>query len=112
MQILYCKLNLHSTLSLERLAAIISARIFGGIPFVSGRHSIRDEVPAVCTETEFLGMQAVLMGEPDEEGYYLTMDTRSPLLKMSADEIRSSQVDISSLVASLLQGVDGVFVRT
>ncbi len=111
MHILYCKLNLRSVLSLEELAEIISARVLGGIPFTSGIHSIRDEVPAVCTGTEFLGMQAVLMGEPDEEGYYLIMDTRSPLLKMSGDEIRTSLVDISSLVASLLGGVDGVSVR-
>jgi hypothetical protein len=110
MNILYCNLRLRSRLELEEVGKIVSHRVLGGIPFVAGGHSIRDEIPAIYTETEFLGMKSVLMGEPDEEGYYLTMDTRGLLATMSAEEIRKSRVNISSLVARLLEGVKDVTV--
>ncbi len=110
MVILCCELKILSPLALEEVAQVISNQVLGGIPFVGREHRIRDEIPAVYTEGEFLGMHAVLMGEPDDEGFMLTMDTGALLTTLSSREIRESFVNISPLVAKLLSGAEQIKV--
>ena len=44
------------------------------------------------------------MGEPDDVGYYLETDNHKLIINMSVEQIASSIVDISPLVARLLEG--------
>jgi hypothetical protein len=112
MKILACRLRLLSRMSLEELGNVVSNRVLGGVPFVGRGDYIRDEVPAVYSEFDVLGTRFILMGEPDDEGYYLEADGRSLIANLSPAEIKKSLVDISSLVAHLLGGIEGVTVRT
>lgn len=105
-----CSLRLLSRLSLEEVGQIVSARALGGIPFVGREDYIRDEVPAIYSKSEVLGTEFILMGEPDEEGFYLETDVGS-LINLPAEQIKNSLVDISPLVAHLLEGTAGIEVR-
>ena len=112
MVILACRLRLLSSMSLEDLGEVISNRVLGGIPFVGREDYIRDEIPAIYSKPEVLGTRFILIGEPDAAGYYLEADGgRSQLTNLSAEQIRSALVDISSLVAHLLKGVEGLEVK-
>ena len=97
-------------MSLEEVGQIVSIRVLGGIPFVGRGERIRDEIPAIYSKPEVLGTRFILMGEPDDEGYYLEADGRSLIANLSAEQIKSSLVDISPLVARLLQGIEGIAV--
>jgi len=111
MVIIACRLRLLSSMSLEEVGEVVSSRVLGGIPFVGREDYIRDEIPAIYSKPEVFGTRFILMGEPDDEGYYLEADTgRSVLAGLTADQIRTSLVDISSLVAHLLKGVERLTV--
>jgi hypothetical protein len=109
MIILVCRLRLHSSMSLEEVGEVVSNRVLGGIPFVGKKDYIRDEIPAIYSKPDVLGTRFVLMGESDDEGYYLEADAGGSVsANLSAEQIRSSLVDISPLVAHLLKGVKGL----
>lgn len=58
-----------SDLSLEEVAAIISEKLFGGLPFGGKDRHIYEEVPAVLIGTPIMGMRIVLAaGTP---GHYV-----------------------------------------
>jgi hypothetical protein len=105
-----CSLQLLSPLSLEHVGQIVSARVLGGIPFVGREDYIRDEVPAIYSESEVLGTRFILMGEPDDEGFYLEADGADLIPNMSAKQIENALLDISPLVAHLLKEVEGLTV--
>jgi hypothetical protein len=106
-----CRLRLLSRMSLQEVGQVVSDRVVGGIPFVGREDYIRDEVPAIYSKTEVLGMRFILMGEPDDEGFYLEADGADLIANLSAEQIKNALFDISPLVAHLLQGVEGVEVR-
>lgn len=110
MMIPACRLRLLSRMSLEELGNVVSDRVFGGVPFVGRGDYIRDEVPALYSKSDVLGTRFILMGEPDDKGYYLEADSRRLIANLSAEEIKKSLVDISPLVAHLLGGIEGVTV--
>ena len=104
MDIFHCSLRIRSVLELEEVGWIISDRVLGGVPLGGRADYIRDEVPAIYTRTRVLGMEFILQGEPDEEGYYLTGDPADLMEGLSIDEFKSRLRDISDLVARLLEG--------
>lgn len=109
MIILACRLRISSRLSLEEVGQILSDRVFGGIPFVGREEYIRDEIPAIYSESWLFGTRFVLTGEPDDEGYYLQADTdRKVIAGMTPKQIGKSCVEIAPLIAKLLKGVDGL----
>src|SRR5438876_5199785 len=111
MTLLSCGIELWSDKSLEEVAEIVSNRLFGGVRFIGKGEYIRDEVPAIYSERDILGMRVVLTGGPGQGGYYLEMETRrQPGVALTADQIRKSVVDLSPLVSKLLHGVDEITV--
>ena len=111
MTLLSCGLELWSDKSLEEVAEIVSNRLFGGVRFIGKGEYIRDEVPAIYSERDILGMRIILMGGPGQEGYYLEMETRrEPGVVLTAEHIRKSLVDISTLVSKLLHGAEEITV--
>ena len=100
MIILSCRLRLSSQMSLEEIGRAVSGRVLGGIPFVGREEHIRDEVPAIFSQSEVLGIRFILMGEPDDEGYYLEADSRSLIANLSAEQIKESLFDICLLYTS------------
>lgn len=97
-------------MELEELGRIVSDRVLGGIPLEGRSDHIRDEIPAIYTKRAVLGMRFVLLGAPDDEGFYLEGESRTAIKRMSPDEIRKSLFDISSIVAELLNGVNEIKV--
>jgi hypothetical protein len=95
-------------MSLEEVGKIISDRVIGGIQFVGRDDYIRDEVPAIYTRSEVFGTRFILMGEPDDEGYYLEADSQSLVASLSPEQIKRSLFDLSPLVAHLLVGTEGI----
>jgi len=111
MTLLSCGIELWSDKSLEEVAEIVSNRLLGGVRFIGKGEYIRDEVPAIYSERDILGMRIILMGGPGQEGYYLEMETRrEPSVVLIAEQIRKSLVDISPLVSKLLHGVEDITV--
>ena len=105
-----CRLRLSSRMSLEEVGRVVSDRVLGGVPFVGREEYIRDEVPAIYSKAEVLGIRLILMGEPDDEGYYLEADSRSLIANLSAEQVKRSLLDISPLVTHLLSGIEGITV--
>jgi len=111
MTLLSCGLELWSDKGLEEVAEIVSNRLFGGVRFIGKGEYIRDEVPAIYSERDILGMRIILMGGPGQEGYYLEMETRrEPGVALTAEHMRESLVDISPLVSKLLHGAEEITV--
>lgn len=93
--------------SLDDLAAELSQRAFGGIPFVGKNSGIWDEVPAVRLETRFLGLEVQLGGHDGHFG--VSIDTfEFPQHKNSAEEKKNERVDIAEYVLYLLERVPGL----
>ena len=110
MILFYCQLRISTQLSLEELGAIISDRVLGGGSLTGKENYIRDEIPAIYTESEILGTRFILLGEPGDEGYYLETDGRMLIRNMTAKEVENSLLDISSMIAELLRGTEGIKV--
>ena len=97
MQLPYCALRLQSALDLESLGRVISAKVLGGVPMGGREEFIRDEVPAIFSSSDVLGMCFVLMGEPGDEGFFLEAETTQSTEHLSSEEMRDSLVDLSPL---------------
>ena len=111
MAYLTCNLKIISDKSLEEVAAIISERLLGGVRLVGRDEHIYDEVPAIFSAHDILGLRIILQGYGGSQGYFLEMRDRKPLNSSTASEqIRSSVVDLSPNVACLLQGIDDLRV--
>ena len=112
MDILHGTVRIRSSLSLEEIGGIVSQRVLGGVRLEGRENNIRDEVPAIYSQTPVLGLRFILQGEPDEEGYYLSANSWKLGLELSPAEIKSRLRDISDLLASLLQGAEGIEIPT
>ena len=110
MKIFHCTVTIYSSLSLDEVGVIVSTRVLGGTPMGGREEYIRDEVPAIFNQNPVLGLEFILQGEPNEEGYDLSGEVVEVGINTSPAEIRASLVDISDLVASLLQGAEGIEV--
>lgn len=108
---LICDAKIVSAKSLEDVASLVSERILGGIRFIGREKNIYDEVPAIYGERPILGLRVVLQGYGGKQPYFLEMRDCRPLdPTLSPDQIRESVVDISDLVARLLEGIEGITV--
>lgn len=109
--ILNACLEIKAQKTLDEVAEIVSGKIFGGVRFVGKEEFIRDEIPAIYTERDILGMRIILLGNPELDGCHLQMETRRiPGIILTAEENRRLRVSISHYVADLLQGIDGLAV--
>jgi hypothetical protein len=63
---IFGSVGIRSDLSLDELAALISDRLCGGIAFGGKDEGYRDEVPAVATVRDFLGLGMKLWGDQGE----------------------------------------------
>jgi hypothetical protein len=95
---------------LEDVAEIVSPHLFGGVRFSGRDEHVRDEGPAVYSSEYVLGCRFLLMGEPDDEGYYLEVSHHQRLAGLSAAQIRESLIDISEDVVALLANVGSIRV--
>ena len=112
MIMLTCDVRIASKLTLQELGAIMSERVFGGIPFVGLTEYIRDEVPAIYTEKRYLGTRFILMGTPDDEGYFLQAETLSVLTKgLTPEQLQENLVDVTEVIVALLSRADGLAAR-
>ena len=113
MVLLTCDVRIESKLTLQQIGAILSERVFGGIPMGGLTEYIRDEVPAIYTTNRYLGTRFILMGGPDEEGYFLQAETLSVLTKgLSPEQVQENLVDTSELIVNLLSRAEGLTART
>lgn len=112
MVLLTCDVRITSKLTLQQIGAILSERVFGGIPMGGLTEYIRDEVPAIYTTNRYLGTRFILLGGPDEEGYYLQAENLSVLTKnLTPEQIQEHLVDASELIVTLLSRVEELTAR-
>lgn len=104
-----CQVQLRTSMDLETLGRLLSTTLLGGIPMGGRKEALLDEVPALYTEGSILGNFFILLGEPDEEGYYIrcTYDPAS-YGALSAEEIMACTVDISRVVSRRLRTIPGI----
>ena len=112
MDILHFTLCIRSPLELEEVGRIVSDRVLGGLPLEGREDYIRDEVPAIYNRIPILGMELILQGGPDDEGYNLSGDPVDLVNELSLAEFNSCLRDISGFVARLLQGAEGIEVTS
>lgn len=111
MVLLAFRIQLFSQMSIEEVGAIISTKVLGGIRLIGRENCIRDEIPAIYSETEVLGTRFILSGEPDDIGYELESDNRFVIRGMSGDQIEAALTDVSPLVAKLLERSPGITIK-
>jgi len=106
-------LGFFSEKTLEEVAAIISARLLGGIRFVGKDEFIFDEVPAVYAESDVLGLEVIVHGFGGEDGYWLDMSPRDVRLDRPMDLTLSdeSRVDITEYIGFALRDLEGIRIR-
>lgn len=104
-----CQVQLRTSMDLESLGRLLSTTLLGGIPMGGRKEALLDEVPAIYTEGPILGNFFILLGEPDEEGYYIRClyDPASSGV-LSAEEMKACTVDISHAVARQLRTIPGI----
>ena len=107
--LLNCQVQLRTSMDLESLGRLLSTTLLGGVPMGGRKEALLDEVPAIYTEGAILGNFFVLLGEPDDEGYYIRClhDTASSGV-LTAEEIKDCTVDISHAVARRLHTIPGI----
>lgn len=96
-------INIYSSLQLDELAHILSQEICGGIIFGGKEESIREEVPAVYTKAEFLGIRLVLFGVAGDYGLSAEQWDENVAAK-TADDL----VDISGYLAYRVNKINGL----
>ncbi|HAM72541.1 MAG TPA: hypothetical protein DCM86_12940 [Verrucomicrobiales bacterium] len=106
-----CRVRLRTALGIEELGALISARVFGGVPFGGREDFIRDEVPAIYTSEPILGVRFILSGEGDSEGYLLEPHVEGDLLIQAGREAVEF-VDLGPVIALTLQEAAEVTCET
>jgi len=109
--LLNCNLRIPSKLSLEELAETISRHVFGGVKFIGKEEFIRDEFPAVYTESTVLGARFILTEDPEQSSFYLDADNRKLTAVMTLEEVISADVDVSILIGSLIESQTGLKVE-
>ena len=97
--------GIKANMTLDRLAALVSDKLCGGIEFIGIEDYVREEIPAMYTARDFLGMRVVLFGENNDFGLDIEQwRERAP------DDVGAEYVDLSKYVALLLAEIDGVQV--
>jgi hypothetical protein len=87
------------------VAAVLSRELFGATSFVGEGTGLRDEVPALALQRDFLGMIVVLHGYGGEDGYSLEMETRpSWLARIDPNDSGADALDISTLCRTIDRG--------
>ena len=100
----------HSALTIEQVGEAISKGLLGGVPFVGRDEYLRDEVPAIRSESEIFGLRVLVQGHGGESGYALEIypkHSNDPAFQVKGPE---DEVDLSSYVASLLARIPGIAV--
>lgn len=106
-----CQVQLRSTMDLETLGQLLSKTLLGGIPMGGRKEALLDEVPAIYTHEAILGNHFILLGEPDEEGYYIQCSYQPASSRpLSVEEIQACTVDISHAVANQLRHVGDIVI--
>lgn len=95
---------------LPELAAVLSQRLFAGLPFIGLQEGLWDEVPALRLAGEYLGLRVELGGEPGETGgFTLQLEPLDfPWEELGEEETRTANVDLSAYVRRLLSAVEGL----
>jgi hypothetical protein len=98
---LFASVYIESQLPLEDLADLLSERLCGGIPFGGEDDTVRDEVPAVYTLRDFMGLRFVLYGGDGEFGLDLKGGPSHVF-----DDLES--IDVTSHVVRQLNSIEGI----
>ena len=103
-------LLIKSSLDIESLGRIISARIGGGIPFKGLDEYICDEIPAIYI-SNILGCTLILLGYPGEDGYNLKLrEDHFPHALFQAEGKPPSTIDLSGNLYACLKDIDDLSV--
>lgn len=102
---------IHSDLTLENVAKILSKTLFAGAPFGGKNDYIYDEMPAVYITEKMspLGLYITLQGYGGKTGYMLQI-TSIDNLPPAVDHDDFTLLDLSPYITSLLRDVQGITV--
>jgi hypothetical protein len=100
----------HSPLTIEQLGDLLSEKLLGGIRFAGRDEHLRDEVPAIRSESEILGLRVLIQGFGGDSGYTLEIYPRSPSDPLFGVQGPEDEVDLSPHVAGLLRRLPGITV--
>jgi len=90
------------SLSLEECGKLLSERLLGGIPFVGGGlDSIFDEIPAIYTKPDILGLRFIVAGFGGSRGFAFGILPGQTSPATSPEE-PATVVDLSSYLKGLL----------
>ncbi len=95
--------GIKTDLSLGELAALLSARLCGGIEFGGRDKSVREEVPAVFTQHQFLGLRLVLYGDNGDYGLDLEQ-----FGEQQSEDVGQDYMDLSKHILGLLGCIEGI----
>ena len=95
--------GIKSSFDLIEMAAILSEQICGGIEFGGQDDNVREEVPAVYTQRDFLGLRIVLYGGSGEYG----LDVEQWGEQVS-DDIGNAYIDFSKHLLMLVSRISGL----
>ncbi len=88
MKVPHANISFRSDLELLDIAALISDRLFAGVPFQGLGERIWDEIPAVRLMVPILGLHVQLGGYAGKRGYLMSVIAAcSPLEEMAAAEL-------------------------
>ena len=102
---------IHSDLTLEKVAEVLSRTLFAGAPFGGKNDYIYEEVPAVyiANDKSPLGLYITLQGYGGTTGYMLQI-TSIDNLPPAVDHDDFAPLDLSPYITSLLRDVQGITV--
>src|SRR5438132_1193294 len=107
---LYASVVFQARQTLEEVGEAISERLLGGIQFVGREEHLRDEVPAIRTESDVFGLRCLIQGVGGESGYtlevYPTLSSDPSFQATGPDD----EVDLSLHFAILMSRLPGISV--
>ena len=93
-----------SQLGLESVADIVSKNIFGGIPFIYGKHSIWEEVPSMYIESNIFGLFIIIGGYGGHEGYDINIQPYGDFNRyLYSNNIKTSRIRLDTYLYYLLK---------
>jgi len=95
----HAKVRIHSEESLEKVASILSEKLFGGLPFGGKDLRIFDEVPALRLEGNFLGLFVAVLGYRGE--YELIVEPRPDAMTGET----GFPMDIGNYIAQMVRSI-------
>ena len=109
---LTANVHIHSDLTLEKVANVLSRVLFAGAPFGGKNDYIYDEVPAVYIAKNHspLGLYITLQGYGGKTGYLLEMISDTNLSPHSTGD-NYTPVDLSPYLALLLRDIEGIAIQ-